>query len=274
MTRFTTSLIIALYMCTSVGNAASLDEIKKRGTLRVAVAPLSPFVIRDEDGSLSGLEIDAMEALSAETGLSIEFVERPFCELAEAVVSGAADMIASGYSNMPERRGVLDFSLPYHDTEYFLVVSREKAKKAKTLRGLNSDDVKIGYQLGGVSGMVATGEFSGSALKGFSSFPEIVDALRSGEVDGAVMFEPYLGAAEDIKKYKYRVPHEFALTRTIEAYAVEKGSDELRDRLNEFVISRDIQGYWDDLEEKWFADDALASSAPPPTSCKSTTPQG
>ena len=112
--------------CLLAGSASAADfnEIKERGTLRVAVAALSPFVIKAEDGTLSGFEIESTQALGEKLGLDIEYVEKPFCDLAEAVLSGEADMIASGYSNMPERRRLLDFSLPYHDTEYFLVMSR------------------------------------------------------------------------------------------------------------------------------------------------------
>ena len=42
--------------------AADLAEVTARGELRVAVAPLSPFVIRSDDGALTGFEIDAMTA--------------------------------------------------------------------------------------------------------------------------------------------------------------------------------------------------------------------
>lgn len=262
----------ALFAFAALGFAASaaaadLDEIKQRGTLRVAVAALSPFVIKAEDGTLSGFEIDSTQAFGEKLGLRIEYVEKPFCDLAEAVLSGEADMIASGYSNMPERRRLLDFSLPYHDTEYFLVMSRAKAKKAKTLRGMNSREISIGYQHGGVSGMVAQGEFPGSDLRGFSSFSEIMNALEAGEVDGAVLFEPYIGMSKNLGGVKHVVPHEFALTRTIEAFATDQNSDALREALNEWVIGQDLAGYWDALEKKWFSDQYAVNSAPPPYAC-------
>ena len=267
------ALLTAL-TCVFAGHAAAADfhEIKESGTLRVAVAALSPFVIKAEDGSLSGFEIDSTQALGQKLGLNIEYVEKPFCDLAEAVLSGEADMIASGYSNMPERRRLLDFSLPYHDTEYFLVMSKEKAKEGKTLRGMNRQDISIGFQHGGVSGMVANGEFPGSDLKGYSSFTEILEALASGNVDGAVLFEPYLTMARKLDGVKRVIPHEFALTRTIEAFATDQNSDALHEVLNEWVIEQDLSGYWDDLEAKWFSDQYAIASAPPPYACPAATP--
>lgn len=271
-------LVMALFagVCLgpAVARAASLEEIRERGVLRVAVAPLSPFVIKGEDGALSGFEIEATSEFAQSLNVVVEFVEKPFCELAEAVLSGEADMIASGFSNMPARRTLLDFSLPYHDTEYFLIIDRKKAKKAKTLRGLNRKSVSIGYQIGGVSGMVAKGEFPGANLKGFSSFAEILDALALGSIDGAVMFAPYLEIASEIEGRKLSIPHEFALTRTIEAYATDKQSETLHEALNGWVIERDLMGYWDGLEEKWFDPDTAIVSAPPAHACAAAIPAG
>lgn len=258
----------------SAAMAADLGEIKERGSLRVAVAPLSPFVIKAPDGALSGFEIESTSALAASLGLTVEYVERPFCELAETVLSGEADVIASGFSNMPARRRLLDFSLPYHDTEYFVTVKRDVAKGARTLRGLNRKDISIAYQHGGVSGMVAQGEFPGADLKGFSSFTEILDAMERGAVDGAVLFDPYLDIARSMKGNKYRVPHKFALTRTIEAFAIAKDKDALREALNGWVIERDLDGYWDQLEEKWFSDAHAIESAPPDHACAAAIPAG
>ncbi len=267
-------VFFAAFMTWSAASAADLDAIKERGTLRVAVAPLSPFVIKAPDGALSGFEIESTSALAESLGLDVEYVERPFCELAEAVLSGEADVIASGYSNMPTRRRLLDFSLPYHDTEYFVTVARETAKEARTLRGLNRKDIAIAYQHGGVSGMVAHGEFPGADLKGFSSFTEILDAMERGAVDGAVLFDPYLDMARAMKGHKYRVPHEFALTRTIEAFAMAKGEGALREALNAWVIERDLDGYWKTLEAKWFSDEYAIESAPPDHACAAAVPAG
>lgn len=271
--KTSTAFLFVLFWISAVA-AADHSEIMERGSLRVAVAPLSPFVIKDESGTLSGFEIESTSALAASLGLTVEYVEKPFCELAEAVLSGEADMIASGYSNRAERRRLLDFSLPYHDTEYFVTVERGKMKRARSLRGLNRSSVSIGYQIGGVSGMVAQGEFPGADLKGFSSFAEILDALERGSIDGAVMFDPYLEIAEDIDDYRYRVPHRFALTRTIEAFAIAKGNDGLQDVLNEWVMSQDLSGYWDELEEKWFSDAYAIQSGPPVHACATTIPAG
>ena len=251
-------------------NAADLAEIRERGTLRVAVANLTPFVMKGEDGALSGFEIDSTAALADHLGVEVEYVERPFCELADAVVEGEADIIASGYSNTPARRRILDFSLPYHDTEYYAVVERDLAKKAESLRALNRGDVKIGYQRGGVSGDVAQGDFAGSDLKGFDSFAAMIEALGAGEIDGAVLFSPYDDLAKKAGGKKFVIPHEFPLMRTIEAFGMEQGAGELREALNEWVISGELEGYWRALEKKWFDPEKAELGAPAPYACPGT----
>ena len=253
-------------------NAADLPEIKARGTLRVAVANLTPFVIKGEDGTLSGFEIDSTKKLAESLAVKVEYVERPFCELVDAVVDGEADIIASGFSNTPARRNILDFSLPYHDTEYYAVVEKDRAKQAKSLRGLNKSDVKIGYQRGGVSSDVAHGDFSGSDLKGFDSFAQMLTALGDGEIEGAVVFAPYDELAKKIDGKRFVIPHDFPLMRTIEAFAMEQGADELREALNEWVIANDLEGYWKDLEKKWFDPEKAELGAPAPYACPETVP--
>ena len=248
-------------------SAADLAEIRERGVLRVAIANLSPFVITKKNGELEGFEIDSTTALAEHLGLDIEYVEKPFCELADAVIEGEADMIASGFSNTPVRRNILDFSLPYHDTEYYLVLSKDAARKAKTMRGINRKDIAIAFQEGGVSGQVARGEFPGSDLTAYSSFTEIMGSLKSGKIDGAVLFSTYQEMAKDIRGQDYMIPHKYPLTRTIEAFAFEQGATELREALNDWVISRDLDGYWDDLEKKWFDPKKMKVSAPPPYAC-------
>lgn len=266
---------LAAFSLTGLAHAGDLQEIKESGKLRVAVANLSPFVIADGEGGFTGFEIESMTALAEHLGVTIEYVEKPFCDLVDAVIEGEADMIASGFSNTPRRRNILDFSLPYHDTEYVVVVRKDKSKRAKkSLRSLNSKTMSIGYQEGGVSSDVAKGDFSGADLKDFSSFAEIVDALKAGDLDGAVMFSPYEELMIRNKDPKFVVPHDFALTRTIEAFAVDKGNEALRDELNAWVIARDLDGYWDELEDKWFDPDNVQVGARPPYECPSKIPAG
>lgn len=271
-TRAGLAIALAFGVLSASASAADLNEIKESGVLRVAVAPLSPFVIKDADGGFSGHDVEATRDLAEHIGVRVEYVETPFCELDESIFNGDADVIASGFSNMPTRRRLLDYSLPYHDTEYFVVVEKKAMKRAKTLKGLNRRDISIGYQIGGVSGMVAKGEFPGSRLEGFSSFGEILEAMDQGDVDGAVLFGPYIDMAKEIDGKNYRTPHEYALTRTIEAFAVSKESDAFLDLVNAWVIKQDLDGYWKALRKKWYKN--RDGSARPPYACPSAMPAG
>ncbi len=265
---------IASVAASQTAAAGDLDAVEERGVLRVAISPLTPFVIKDEDGGYSGFEIDATKALASELGVEVAYVEKPFCELVSALLDDEADMIASGYSNTPERRRVLDFSLPYHDTEYFLVLEKNAAGKRKSLRAMNDKDLAIGYQVGGVSGQVAQGEFYEADLRGFSSFSAIMEALRSGAIDGAVMFSPYDDLISRNKKPEYTVPHQLALMRTIEAYALNQGDEALRDALNKWIMENELDGFWEALEAKWFDPETASVGARPAENCPALSATG
>jgi hypothetical protein len=40
------------------------------------------------------------------------------------------------------------------------------------------------------------------------------------------------------------------------------------------VIERDLEDYWDEMEEKWFSDEYAIASAPPPHACAAAVPAG
>ena len=79
--------------------------------------PMEPFVIVQDDGSLTGFSVDLWDALAQDLGLEYEWslFNTPARQL-EAVRSGQADVAISGIGMTPEREQIIDFSHPYFDT--------------------------------------------------------------------------------------------------------------------------------------------------------------
>ncbi len=87
------------------------------GVLQIATMPMEPFVIVQDDGSLTGFSVDLWDALAQDLGLQYEWslFNTPARQL-EAVRSGQADVAISGIGMTPEREQIIDFSHPYFDT--------------------------------------------------------------------------------------------------------------------------------------------------------------
>lgn len=100
-----------------------LDAIRERGTLRVGYRGDSlPFVYRNEEGTLVGLEADLAHLLAAELGVGLEFVRLPQDALGRHLDAGRVDVVLSGLLVTPERTLELAFSEPYMDATLALVV--------------------------------------------------------------------------------------------------------------------------------------------------------
>ena len=74
----------------------------------------APFVFVD-DNQLVGVDIEMAKAIAAELKRPLQIKIVPFTEVIPLVLSGAADMGASGISITPERRAQVTFSKSYED---------------------------------------------------------------------------------------------------------------------------------------------------------------
>jgi ABC-type amino acid transport substrate-binding protein len=90
----------------------------------VAVRPLAPFVIEDDDGELSGFSVDLAREIALELGTDISFVMVDNVgEQLDAVESGDADAAIGAISITKEREEILDFSQPMFDSGIQIAVS-------------------------------------------------------------------------------------------------------------------------------------------------------
>lgn len=98
--------------CLSLLLIAAAPLAAQDDPLRVAIKPLTPFVIED-DGSYSGFSIDLWAAIAEHLSVPYEYVRfETVGEVLEAVRTGQADVGIAGISITREREGFLDFSQP------------------------------------------------------------------------------------------------------------------------------------------------------------------
>jgi polar amino acid transport system substrate-binding protein len=91
--------------------AATLPvEYRESGTLVVGVfQPYPPNEFKDENGELTGFDVDLMKAVATTLGLDIEFKESDFAKIIPSVVSGAFDAGMSSMTDTKEREKLVDF---------------------------------------------------------------------------------------------------------------------------------------------------------------------
>lgn len=118
-----------------------LSAIREREALRVGYAKDGlPFVYRNEDGELVGLEVDLVHQLAREMEVRLEFVEVPPAELGQRLNEGRIDLAIGGLLLTPERALAMRFTVPYLSSTLALIVpdhARSRFNSIEKLRGMN-----------------------------------------------------------------------------------------------------------------------------------------
>jgi Na+/H+-dicarboxylate symporter/ABC-type amino acid transport substrate-binding protein len=101
-----------------------LNAIRERGALRVAVLrERMPFVFKNREGGLVGMDVELAQMLAADIGVSVQFYQTEVRELPALLGSGRCDIAMSGISVTPERAAKLLFSTPYLDETLAFVMN-------------------------------------------------------------------------------------------------------------------------------------------------------
>jgi len=105
--------ISALALATSTLSAATLDEIRESGTIRIAVANEIPYGYVDPNGKALGAGPDVAKAIAAKLGIKkIEWVTTGFSSLIPGLKADRFDMVAAEMAIRPDRCNEVLFSEP------------------------------------------------------------------------------------------------------------------------------------------------------------------
>lgn len=117
------------------GTEAAADTAAARepaaNRLIVATHPVAPFVMRDENGELTGITIDLLEALrpslrgEGEPPVQLVYREMTVGEMFQAVEEGKVDLAAGALTVTLDRERHVDFSHPYFDSGLGIAVVAE-----------------------------------------------------------------------------------------------------------------------------------------------------
>lgn len=96
-----------------VANAATLEEIRNAGTIRIAVANEIPYGYVDPNGNALGAGPDVAKYVMAQLGIdNIEWVTTNFSSLIPGLQAGRFDMVAAEMAILPARCQQVLFSEP------------------------------------------------------------------------------------------------------------------------------------------------------------------
>lgn len=247
-------VLVMVLGCLSACSAAKLtvESVQNAGKLIIGTSPdFPPFESLSADGKVEGIEIEIMELICQELGVSLEIKQMDFDSVLPGVQTGKFNVGVSGISVTPEREKNTLFTVPYCLAAQAIVVTSDSPIASKA-------------DLAGKTVSVQTGttaeEFcmdSGYVVKAFAANADAETALTVGKVDAWVIDD--LTAAEMVAAYNEDHPDaplvilDEAMTTEPYAFAFAKGNDDLVNKINEIVNELLADGTIASIFEKYNA---------------------
>ncbi len=192
---------------------ADIERILKRGELIVAMLGIDnpPFFERDQNGKLSGLDVDLGRSIAEELGVKVRFDRSPktFNETVELVQKQKADLAISKLSISLRRAKQVKFSQPYVTMRQGLLINRLELAQ-RTSAGLTSEeairnlDGKVGVIKGSQYSLFAKKRFPKATVVEFPKWDDAITAVGKGDILAAFRDEL------EVKKVVLKQPN-FAL---------------------------------------------------------------
>jgi len=234
-----------------MASAGTLDEISKRGELRVACQTQgAPFSFVDKNGKRTGSSIDLVEMIAKEMGVKVKYLNYDWDGLIPALLSKKADMLAADMTPTLKRAMKIAFTDPYMYTGSVVFVKQDSP--IKSLADVRKPGTKIAVLLGSTGENDAKKAFPDAQLKTYKGGgPLLINAMLAGHTDAGVNDGSAVrGQAASFPPNSIRIL-EGQLSKSPLAFAVRYDSPDLREWLNLFFLHVRLDGRLDNNLNYW-----------------------
>lgn len=243
--------------------AGTLEDVKKRGSLRVGVTQAPPWYSKNPTTGewSSGVGVSVGKAMADALGVKFEPVEVTWGTAIAALQSNKIDIMYV-LDATPERAQAVDFpTSPL--LFYSLAVLATDALKVTTWEDLNKPEIKIAVPQATSMDKFLTESVASAQIQRFPGNPEAIAAFQAGRVDAVCLFHPPLIAARQrLGAGKIVVPT--PVRSNPSSAAVRKGDTAFVEwvdkQLAEYYKSRKIQVWYEEFLKGFGLD---PKSAPP-----------
>ena len=247
--------LLALLMVLGAAAAMAetgLEAIQNKGTLTIATEGCwSPWTYHDENGVLTGFDIEIGALLAEGLGVKADFREVPWESILAGVKSGTFDIACNGVGYTEERAQSYLFSDPYVYTEAVLVVGRDNTDIASL------DDLKGRTTSNSPNSTYAMkAEEMGASVVYVDTLGETMMMVEDGRVEATINAK---GSVDD-----YLSEHPGAKIKVVQVFAGEpvcfpiRKTDEnadLLEKINEVLEGLRNDGTLAALSMKYFGED-------------------
>lgn len=247
----TVALISSLFVASSV-YADRLDDIEKRGQIKIAVFDSNPpfGYIDEKTNQIVGLDVDYANQIGKALNVKVELVPTNPANRIPLLTSQKADLIVANFTVTEERAKAVDFSVPYFATGQKFVAKKGVLKTADDLNNL-----RIGADKGTVMEITLREKYPTAKVISYDDTPFAFAALRNGLVnaitqDDAKLIGLLANVPED-QRAEFEISP-FSITQEYQAVGIPKGETRLKDKVNQILLNLEKDGEAVTIYNRWF----------------------
>jgi len=262
MIKVTSIFVIVLICMASVGfagkyqqeliNESTLEQVLKRGVLRVGMSTFVPWAMKDKTGKLIGFEIDVATRLAKDMGVKVEFVPTKWAGIIPALLTGKFDVIIGGMGITPSRNLKVNFTIPYDFSGMSMAANKKLAAGFKSIEDFNRPDVVLTARLGATPVDAAKKFMPKAQLRLFDDEAQIYQEVINGRAHAVVASAPT--PAFQVLKYPDQLflPLKETFTKEPIGFAVRKGDFDTLNYFNNWITLVTAEGWLKDRKQYWF----------------------
>ncbi|SAL24303.1 amino acid ABC transporter substrate-binding protein [Caballeronia arvi] len=231
--------------------ADQLDDIKKAGVVRVAIAMGTPlFSYADANLKPAGSDVDTAAALAKDLGVKLELVQITNAARIPTLQAKRADLVIADLSITPERAKVVDFSVPY--AVITIIVGGVKTIKVKDYADL--DGKTIGLTRATVNDTLTTQQAKGAQIQRYEDDATLITSMVTGQID------VFSSTPSNLQEMQHRAPQrniemKFEQKNFDLGIALNKDQPRLKEWVNNWVSTNQKNGNLNTIYKKYHGRD-------------------
>jgi len=234
-----------------VAASSVIEEIKKRGVMKVGMSTFVPWAMRDKKGNLIGFEIDVAKKLAEDMEVKVEFVPTAWSGIIPALIAKKFDVIIGGMSITSSRNLTVNFTIPYAHSGQQMVANKTLAPNFE-VKDFNSGDVTIACRRGATPCNAAQSLFPKAKLTRFDDDAQAFQEVVNGNAHAMISSAPKPRFWMSKYPEKLYLPTEENLTRGDEAFALRKGDPDALNFFSNWILTNTSNGWLNERHKFWF----------------------
>ena len=232
--------------------ASVIEEIKKRGALRVGMSTFVPWAMRSKEGELVGFEIDVATRVAEDLGVKVEFVPTAWSGIIPALIARKFDVIIGGMSITGKRNLTVNFTIPYAHSGQQIAASKQLAGDFKSISDFNQSSVTFACRRGSTACTAVQKMFPKASLNRFDDDAQAFQDVINGNAHATLSSAPKPRFWTLQNSERLFMPSEENLTRGNEAFALRKGDPDALNVFSNWILVNTSNGWIQERHDFWF----------------------